>query len=401
MMKPTSLGVFAIAAIAALPLSFARAETSPVTPMVRPAHPMAPAFDLAIVGGDTKLSPVAPVGANGVTATYAVTLKNLGAEAITQENVGCKLGAIELIRAANNLTIARGEQGTVLVTTTTPWASIPTGSQSIQCAATIAAPALARDANTANNTWSGTVTARLLPDLQVTSATLRDCHTAGAATIGDTVCIGLEYANLGGPLSQNAFIQCSVTRLSPVATWTLNLVNIGIPAPNSTGTATPIFADGNVVGQYRTTCTADPAKGIAESNESNNALVVTSGIILPEYDIATVAAVAGTGTCSAVSGQYQFATPYTVTVRNDGTKDVTGVSVSCKFPNHGVGSPAGTTTTTLAPKAKQDIAVCFAPPLNPSEQLYCKATITGPPAVSDQHPANDGWLGKTSPTTPK
>lgn len=380
-----------------VPLSLVRAGASLPAPAVRPTTP-ASLFDLAIVGGDAKLLPIAQVGVDRVTATYSVTLKNLGITTITQENAGCKLGSIEFSRAPSTLTLARNQQGTVTLTTTSPWASIPTGAQAIECVAGIAAPPNARDANGSNNTWSGRVTARTLPELQVTSANLRDC-SGGAATTGNTVCVGLEYANVGGPLSQQAFVQCSVTRIQSGATWKLGLVNIGTPAPNTTGKATPIvgndFSARLPTGHYRTTCTVDPAKSITESNETNNERVATSEVTLPEYDVATAGVTADGGTCNVVSGQNTFTKPYLVTVRNDGTQDLTGVAVSCKFPNRGVGEGTGTYTSVLAPKAKPAVPVCFVPPSRPSEQLYCKATITGPAGVKDQHPENDGWLGTT------
>lgn len=389
--------MFLTALVTVLPvLSLARAETSVLAPAVRPMKPTVVSSDLAILGGDRKLSPVDPVGPNGVTATYSVAVKNLGAATITQVGVACRLGTIEFANAASNVTLAQNQQAVVVLTTTAPWSSVPTGTQSIQCAAAITAPAATKDTNTANNAWSGSVMARPLPDLKVTAASLRDCHTGGAATIGDTVCIGLEYANAGGPIYQNAFVECSVTRISPAATWKLPLVNLGALAANTSGKATPIFADGNVTGQYRTTCTADPSKALSESNESNNALVVSSSIVVPEYDVAVVSTVNGSGTCSVTSGQYQFATPYTVTVRNDGTKEITGVSVACKFPNRAVGEGTAASTTSLAPKATTAIPVCFAPPSRPSEQLYCKATITGPTEVTDQRPGNDYWFGATA-----
>jgi hypothetical protein len=117
MARLTSLRVF----VALLPLvSLARAETSVVAPPVRPLRPAIESSDLAIVGGDRKLSPIDPVGTNGATATYSVTVKNLGAATITQLGVACKLGAIEFANTASNVTLTQNQQATVVLTTTTP-----------------------------------------------------------------------------------------------------------------------------------------------------------------------------------------------------------------------------------------------------------------------------------------
>jgi hypothetical protein len=393
-----------LAAVAAvlLPISAARAEIPRVAPRtlptaLRPPLDLTPAFDLSVVGGDTQISQGIFSQASATTATFAVTLKNLGTQTVTGQNVGCRLAAVDFVNVASTLTLKQGEQGRVVVATKTPWTDIPSGFQTIKCAAAITQPSQAKDANSANDTWSGTVMARPIvvatSDLQPKTATLRNCLTHAAPTVGGDTCVELEYANVGEDVTQTHYIECKIERTAPSAQTgpTTRLKGL-VPFPAG-GTTTASLNMGPLsLGQHRATCTLDSTKDVPETNEGNNTIVAISQVTEPDYDIG-VASVDASMRSGEDSGD---AAKFNVLLRNGGTKDITKARVACTFGPASEKLPVvDTGSSPIKSQASKSVVVALStyPKYVGVQPLKCSVSIVLPSGATDQVPKNNLWTG--------